>query len=52
MTGSTTVTLLESAANQLGTAFSNLLPIVVPAAIALAVLYGVLHWFTGAARRR
>ncbi len=52
MTGSTTVTLLNSATSQISDAFSSLLPIVVPVAIALAVLYGVLHWLTGSARRR
>lgn len=52
MTGSTTVTLLSDATTLVGGAFTDLLPIVVPVAISLAILYGVLHWLLGASRRK
>jgi len=52
MTTSTVVTILTAGTSAISTNFERILPVILPVAVALAVLFGALHWIYGSARRK
>jgi len=52
MTSSTVVSIFGTATSAISSYFTTLLPVILPVAVGLAVLFGILHWVYGASRRK
>lgn len=52
MSSSTVNTILTAGITAISDNFSRILPVILPVAVALAVLFGVLHWIYGSSRRK
>lgn len=51
MASSTVVTIIQSGVTALTDYFSLLLPVILPVAVGIAILFGIWFWIRGSARR-